>query len=95
MELRVGDIVEVIKAFEPYEEEWVGRQLVVTDIAYGEGWYWPSSRELYNGPIVNTVPNFKLMQMFEHRWAPEQLKRIEPPDWEAKVTELGSLYVKS
>lgn len=49
--MKVDDIVEVIKALDFGEEEWVGRQLVVKSIGYEGG----SRRSLEQGRIRKDV----------------------------------------
>ncbi len=79
----VGDIVEVVHVFCPENSHWLGRQLVVTAVGV------PGEDD--DGPFdgVETAPTVDSDAFYP--WHPAQLRKINPPDWEAprvRETEL-------
>jgi hypothetical protein len=92
----VGDIVEVIRAFDRHEKGWVGRQLVVIDVLMSvPGWKFSDTHLPYHGLLVFTSPNVEFPEedMGNHAWIPEQLKKIQPPDWKVDVKREEELNV--
>lgn len=78
----VGDVVEVVYVHKHANASWVGRRLVVTDPNVPV----PPQYDSLGAPLrILTAP---MPKYGRGPWKPDQLRKINPPDWQApRVTD--------
>jgi len=88
MSFKVGDVVEVTYVYNNCNAAWVGRRLAVIGFTAHPG----TRREPKPHTRVRTAPSAPRMSdsglKVADGWHPAQLRKIDPPDWEApRLTE--------
>ena len=78
----VGDVVEIVSVVHSRNAAWIGKQAVVSNVGY-------DARDNLGRPYygIQTTPRPKPISPYrsDTAWHAHQLRKINPPDWQAPL----------